>query len=485
MIEHREYPSDLIARLPSMPLAALMAEASALAEKGHGRLVSYSRKVFIPLTKLCRDVCHYCTFAERPRQGHPAYLSPDDVLAIARAGAAAGCHEALFTLGDKPELRYAAAAEALRAMGQTSTLTYLADMCALVMRETGLLPHINPGVMTEADIVRAAPGLGLDGADAGERVRAALGARRGSSRLARQGPPTPARDDAAGGREAGPLHHRHPHRHRRDARGAPRGAPRYRRSPPALRPYPGSHHPEFPRQAGDAPRRRGGADARRAALDHRRRAAASRAGDEYPGAAQSLARRLSPPDRRRHQRLGRHLAGDPRSRQPGSALADDPGAPPSHRRARENPRGAPRGLSPLCARRRALGRRQTRAAAAAAERRRRLRPHRGVGAGIAASVGGRRAGAVGGRSRDRGDRPGGRTRHAPRRGADRPPLCRARHRFSLCRRSRGRAAARGERRSRALRRQPQHQLHQYLQLPLPVLRLLQGQDGGDAARRAL
>ena len=88
------------------PLAELMAEAAALRDSAHGRLISYSRKVFIPLTKLCRDVCHYCTFAEVPRVGRPVYLSPDEVLAIARAGAAAGCTEALFTLGDKPELRY-------------------------------------------------------------------------------------------------------------------------------------------------------------------------------------------------------------------------------------------------------------------------------------------------------------------------------------------------------------------------------------------
>src|SRR2546421_4964708 len=102
------------------PLAELMAEASALRDSAHGRVLSYSRKVFIPLTKLCRDVCHYCTFAERPRKGHRAYLSRDEVLAIARAGAAAGCHEALFTLGDKPELRYRAAADELAALGHAT-----------------------------------------------------------------------------------------------------------------------------------------------------------------------------------------------------------------------------------------------------------------------------------------------------------------------------------------------------------------------------
>ena len=122
------------------------------ARRGTGRLVSYSRKVFIPLTNLCRDVCHYCTFAERPRAGMPAYLSAEEVLAIARAGAAAGCTEALFTLGDKPELRYRAAREALAALGHETTIQYLREMCALVLKETGLLPHVNPGVMTREEI---------------------------------------------------------------------------------------------------------------------------------------------------------------------------------------------------------------------------------------------------------------------------------------------------------------------------------------------
>src|ERR1700692_3045043 len=107
--------ADRQARRFDTPLAELMAEAAALRDSAYGRLVSYSRKVFIPLTKLCRDVCHYCTFAERPRAGRPAYLSSEAVLAIARAGAAAGCTEALFTLGDKPELRYRRARGALAA----------------------------------------------------------------------------------------------------------------------------------------------------------------------------------------------------------------------------------------------------------------------------------------------------------------------------------------------------------------------------------
>src|SRR5260221_2714792 len=149
------------------PLAELMAEAAALRDSAHGRLISYSRKVFIPLTKLCRDVCHYCTFAQVPRTGRPVYLSPEQVLAIARAGAAAGCTEALFTLGDKPELRYSAAREALAALGHETTISYLTAMCALVLRETGLLPHANPGVMTREEIaglraVTASQGIMLE-----------------------------------------------------------------------------------------------------------------------------------------------------------------------------------------------------------------------------------------------------------------------------------------------------------------------------------
>ncbi|HEU0147661.1 MAG TPA: 7,8-didemethyl-8-hydroxy-5-deazariboflavin synthase CofG, partial [Bradyrhizobium sp.] len=140
------------ARRFDTPLAELMAEAAALRDSAHGRLISYSRKVFIPLTNLCRDVCHYCTFAEVPRAGKSVYLSSDEVLAVARTGVAAGCTEALFTLGDKPELRYQAARDALKALGHETTISYLTAMCALVLRETGLLPHANPGVMTRNEI---------------------------------------------------------------------------------------------------------------------------------------------------------------------------------------------------------------------------------------------------------------------------------------------------------------------------------------------
>ena len=131
--------------------APLLQSAARLAEQGFGRRVSYSRKVFIPLTQLCRDVCGYCTFAQAPRRGQRAYLTLDQVLDVARAGARGGCQEALFTLGDKPELRFALARDELAALGYTSTLAYLQAAAAAVFRETGLLPHLNPGVMTPAD----------------------------------------------------------------------------------------------------------------------------------------------------------------------------------------------------------------------------------------------------------------------------------------------------------------------------------------------
>jgi FO synthase len=133
---------------------SLIKHAGALRDRGHGDVISYSRKVFIPLTHLCRDVCHYCTFAQTPRRGEPAYLSPGQVLDIARAGERAGCHEALFTLGDKPELRYRTARQQLRQLGHETTLSYLAAMCEMLLRETSLLPHINPGVMSRDEVAK-------------------------------------------------------------------------------------------------------------------------------------------------------------------------------------------------------------------------------------------------------------------------------------------------------------------------------------------
>jgi FO synthase len=134
------------------PLDELCAEARRVRADGHGLLVTYSPKVFVPLTTLCRDVCGYCTFARPPRRGERAYMTLDEVLEVARAGAAAGCHEALFTLGDKPELRYRVARDELRALGCETTLEYLARAAKAVLDETGLLPHLNPGVMSSDDL---------------------------------------------------------------------------------------------------------------------------------------------------------------------------------------------------------------------------------------------------------------------------------------------------------------------------------------------
>jgi len=145
------------ASLIDAPVAALAPVAEALTLAGFGETVSYSRKVFIPLTQLCRDVCHYCTFAKAPRRLAAAYLAEEEVLAIARAGKAADCKEALFTLGDKPEARYVAARTGLHALGAATTLDYLERMARRVIEETGLLPHLNPGVMDAADLARLRP----------------------------------------------------------------------------------------------------------------------------------------------------------------------------------------------------------------------------------------------------------------------------------------------------------------------------------------
>jgi FO synthase len=155
------------------PLEDLCSEARRLRALGHGTLVTYSPKVFIPLTKLCRDVCGYCTFARPPRRGERAFMTEDEVLEVARAGVAAGCHEALFTLGDKPELRYRVAREELAWLGCETTIQYLARTARLVLDETGLLPHLNPGVMSAEELASLRPvsaSMGLMLETASERL---------------------------------------------------------------------------------------------------------------------------------------------------------------------------------------------------------------------------------------------------------------------------------------------------------------------------
>jgi FO synthase len=164
-------------------LTPLLAAAGQRRDAAHGHEVSYSRKVFIPLTQLCRDVCHYCTFAQPPRKGERAFMTREQVLAIAEAGRSAGCKEALFTLGDKPELRYAAAREELAALGHKTTVSYLVEMAELVLKATGLLPHVNPGLLTAEDLdalrgVSISQGIMLESAS--ERLCARGGAHFGS-----------------------------------------------------------------------------------------------------------------------------------------------------------------------------------------------------------------------------------------------------------------------------------------------------------------
>jgi FO synthase len=169
----RPDPAVALELLPAAPAEELLRVAESLTLAGFGESVTYSRKVFIPLTQLCRDVCHYCTFAKAPRHLKGAYLTADEVLAIARAGAAVDCKEALFTLGDKPEERYKAARSALDAANATSTLDYLERMAKLVIQETGLLPHLNPGVLEAADLQRLRPvsvSMGLMLESAAERL---------------------------------------------------------------------------------------------------------------------------------------------------------------------------------------------------------------------------------------------------------------------------------------------------------------------------
>ncbi|WP_406243982.1 bifunctional FO biosynthesis protein CofGH [Streptomyces anulatus] len=154
--------------LTDLAASAARVRDAGLEAAGRPGVITYSRKVFIPLTRLCRDKCHYCTFVTVPgklrRAGHGMFLSPDEVLAIAREGAAMGCKEALFTLGDRPEDRWPEAREWLEAEGYDDTLAYVRAMAIRVLEETGLLPHLNPGVLTWTDLQRlkpVAPSMGM------------------------------------------------------------------------------------------------------------------------------------------------------------------------------------------------------------------------------------------------------------------------------------------------------------------------------------
>ena len=139
------------------PTEQLCRTAAALRDLGKGKVVTFSPKVFIPLTHLCRDFCGYCTFRHSPSTAPRLYMTPDEVLAVARAGERLGCTEALFTLGERPELRYPEARQWLNDNGYSTTLEYLTAMCRLVVEETALLPHANPGTMSRRELAALQP----------------------------------------------------------------------------------------------------------------------------------------------------------------------------------------------------------------------------------------------------------------------------------------------------------------------------------------
>ena len=157
-LDRRPSDAESLALADITETQMLSQPAAIIRDEGHSNLISFSRKIFIPLTKLCRDFCHYCTFAEAPKKqrnvlgGVRNFMTPDEVMQLVKQGEAAGCKEALFTLGDKPELRYVAAREELASLGHETTLSYLAEISALVVSESSLLPHINAGVMNAEEL---------------------------------------------------------------------------------------------------------------------------------------------------------------------------------------------------------------------------------------------------------------------------------------------------------------------------------------------
>ena len=154
---HRPSHDEAKALSGESDLERLLSIAAALRDEGHGNVVTFSKKVFLPLTHLCRDICHYCVFAQPPKAGEAAFMSREAVLEQARTAADLGCKEALFTLGDKPERRYKAAREGLTELGHETTLDYLREVAAMVLEETGLLPHLNPGLMSARDFAALRP----------------------------------------------------------------------------------------------------------------------------------------------------------------------------------------------------------------------------------------------------------------------------------------------------------------------------------------
>ena len=426
------------ATLLDAPLRELMAEAARLRDAAHGARITFSPKVFIPLTMLCRDRCGYCTFAKPPAHLEAPYLALDEVLDIARRGAALGCHEALFTLGEAPEDRYPDAADWLAAHGYASTVDYLVAAARRCSRRPACSPTPTPARSSQAELERlraVSPSQGM----MIETLAARLGEPgRPARRRARQDPERRLATLEAAGTRRDPLHHRHPRRHRRD----PRRAARRAASRSATSHARHGHVQEvivqnFLPKPGTAMWRHDACDRRRVPLDHRR-------GRGSCSARRSTCRRrrTSPTPtisgalrRRRHRRLGRRVAGHARSREPRAAVARARRAPRRHRgrRARRSRRASPctpstcatreRWLAPRRAVRGALRvrLRRPRARRRLGRGRRRRRPRTAArrvptagGAGAPGRRGARR------RARGRGGRRR-RDRHAARRARSRVP----------------------------------------------------------------
>ena len=306
-----------------MSYAARVRDAG-LAAAGRPGIISYSRKVFIPLTRLCRDRCAYCTFVTVPGRLDSPYLSPDEVLKIAADGAALGCKEALFTLGDRPEARWPQAREWLDAHGYDDTLSYVRAMAIRVLEETGLLPHLNPGVLSWQDFQRlkpVAPSMGM----MLETTAARLFTERGGPHFG-----SPDKDPAVrlrvledAGRSSVPF-----------TTGILIGIGETRAERAesifairrVAREYGGIQEvivqnfrakPDT-KMRGHARRRAG-----RPGRHHRGGPAGARAGHADPGPAQPDRRRVRADPGGRHRRLGWRVAAHPGPRQPGAALAAD------------------------------------------------------------------------------------------------------------------------------------------------------------------
>ncbi len=359
---------------------------------GRPGTITYSRKVFVPLTTLCRDRCHYCVFVDTPGQLRlkraPLYMSDEQILLVARAGRDRGCKEALLTLGDRPEDRWPEARAWLDEHGFASTLDYVGHAARLITAETGLLAHLNPGVMTAAelhDLRPTAPSMGM----MLETTSRAIYDEPGGAHYG-----SPDKDPAVrlqviadAGSRRHPVHDRNPRRDRRERPRPRRVARRASRPPGAARPRAGGHRPELPREAGHRDAIDSGCRVPRVPRDGRGRPDRARPAHAHPGAAEpQRSGRARPARARRDRRLGRRLAAHRRSRQPGAAVAAPRRPRGADRGIRLRPAGAPHGAPRVRARRGPLDRpgaaRRGRPAgrpgpglAISASRRRMPRPH--------------------------------------------------------------------------------------------------------------